>query len=111
MKEQLETVIDILEHIGVARQHMKALYFQRTLTALSREILYTGLPTLGLLVVTILVLSGDSGPTIGGSALDGLVIATCTVAFAPLAVFFAHALRIATISRRTGALMPFLMEQ
>lgn len=66
VKEQLETVIDILEHIGVARQHMKVLYFQRTLTALSREILYTGVPALGLLVVTILVLSGDSGqPPVG----------------------------------------------
>ena len=110
VESQLGTVIEILEHVGVARQYMKTLYFQRTLTALSREILYTGLPALVLLVVTILVLSGDSGPTIDGSALDALVVVTSTVAFAPLAVFFAYVLRIATITRRTGALLPFVME-
>lgn len=111
IESQFETVIEILEHIGVARQHMKTLYFQRTLTALSREILYTGIPALGLLVVTILVLSGDSGPTVSGTGLDGLVIVTSTVAFAPLAVFFAHVFSIATITHRTGAMLPFVVEE
>ena len=109
LESQLEQVLDILEHIGVARQHLKTLYFQRTLTALSRDILYVGLPALGLLVVAILVLSGPSGPTLDGAALNALVLGTLTVAAAPVAVFCTYVLRIATITRRTGAVLPFVM--
>lgn len=109
VESQLEQVLDIIEHIGVARQHMKTLYFQRTLTALSRDILYAGLPALALLVVTVLVLSGASGPTLEGAALDILVVGAVTLTAAPVAVFSAYVLRIATITRRTGAVLPFVM--
>lgn len=96
-------------NIGVARQHLKTLYFQRTLTALSREIFYVGIPALGLSIVTILVLSGASGPTIDGAALEGLVVDSVVVAVTPVAVFASYILRLATISRRTGAILPFVM--
>ena len=109
LESQLEQVLDIIEHIGVARQHMKTLYFQRTLTALSRDIIYVGLPALALLIVTVLVLSGASGPTLDGAALDALVVGTVTLAATPVAVFSAYVLRIATITRRTGAVLPFIM--
>lgn len=111
VKSQLEQVLGIIEHIGVARQHLKTLYFQRTLTALSRDILYVGLPALALLVVTVLVLSGASGPTLESAALDALVVGAVTVAATPVAVFSAYVLRIATITRRTGAVLPFVMPE
>ena len=110
-KSKLERVLDIIEHIGVARQHLKTLYFQRTLTALSRNILYVGLPALAVLVVTVLVLSGASGPILEGTALDALVVGAVTVAATPVAVFSAYVLRIATITRRTGAVLPFVMPE
>jgi hypothetical protein len=107
-ESQLQLVIEILGYIGVARQHLKIRYFQRTLSALSRELLYVGIPALGLLVAAILVLSGESGPTFGSDAYDLLVVSTSTVAFAPLTVFFAYVLRIATITQRTGTVLPFV---
>lgn len=111
VNSKLDVVIELLEYIGVARQHMKTLYFQRALTALSREILNVGIPAVGFLTVSILVLSGESGPTIDGMALDGVVISAVTLAIAPIAVFCTYTLRIATITRRTGAVLPFVITE
>lgn len=108
---QLKEIINLLEHIGVARQHLKILYFQRELADLSRKVLYVGVPALGLLLITTWVYGAEPTPTIQGLALPVLVNVTGTVAFAPLAVFFAYVLRIATITRRTASLVPFTIQE
>lgn len=109
--DRLEDVVEVLEHIGVARQYLKVLYFQRELADLSRKILYVGVPALGLLLVTTWVYGGEPAPTVQGQSLALLVLVTGTVAFAPLTVFFAYVLRIATIARRTASLVPFTIQE
>lgn len=109
--EELDTIVEILEHIGVARQYLKILYFQRELADVSRKILYLGIPALTLLLITTWIYGGEPTTTIQGLPLELVVTVTGTMAFAPLAVFFAHVLRIATIIRRTASLLPFTIQE
>lgn len=108
---RLAAIVELLEHVGVARQYLKSLYFQRELADLSRKLLYAGIPALGLLLVTTWVYGQGPTPTVQGPALDLLVVATGTAAFAPLAVFLAYVFRIATIIRRTASMVPFTIEE
>jgi hypothetical protein len=106
----LEDLADLLEFVGVARQHLKTLYIQRELSDLSRYVFYAGVPALLVPLLATWVYGASSGATLAGTWLRTLVVVTAVAGFAPFAVFFSHLLRIATLTRRTGSLMPFKLE-
>lgn len=108
---ELDNTVEILENIGVARQYLKTLYFQRELADISRKILYVGIPALSLLLIGIWVYGGEGSTTIQGLGLELLVTLAGTLAFAPLAVFFVYVLRVATITRRTASHVPFTIRE
>ncbi|MCU4742140.1 hypothetical protein [Natronoglomus mannanivorans] len=108
-----EELIDVLTLFGPALEHFKSLYFQWELVRLTRSILYAGLPGAVAATATVLYLDPGSvpGATLGVDNLVWLVSASATIALVPFCLLGAYVLRIATISKRTGSLGPFILRQ
>lgn len=103
--------IDVLALFGPALEHFKSLYFQWELVRLTRSILYAGLPGAIIATATVLSLGPESvpGATLGVDNFVWFVSASATIAFVPFSILGAYVLRIATISKRTGSLGPFIL--
>lgn len=110
MTDILDGVEQRLEQLDIARQYFKTMYIQQELADLSKLILYVGFVA-ELVALIFLLLAGYLGtapPLTGQRFLIPLAI---TINLAPLALLFAHVLRIATVARRTAAITPFLTPQ
>ena len=110
--ERLETIRDSLELFGAAREHVKTLYFQWELIELSRRMLYASIPALLVAVSTLLFVENPGqipGATLG--IRNGLVfVALATaVTLTPFLLLVSYVLRIATVTRRTLAIGPFVL--
>ncbi|WP_210408920.1 hypothetical protein [Halorhabdus rudnickae] len=109
----LEQLTDALELFGPAREHFKTLYFQWDLIDLSRHILAVSIPA--LLVSTSMITFFDPtahAPTIAGfDALVPLVAAMTTVALAPFLLLLAYVVRIATVTKHTLSIGPFILRE
>ncbi|MHC3439620.1 hypothetical protein ACYJ1Y_16390 [Natrialbaceae archaeon A-gly3] len=106
--ETLETLVELLGQLAVARQTFKTLYMQYELAHLSKVLLYVGFPTLlggGVFMMTyerIIV-------TVGDPALLVLVVsAVVTFVFLPFVVLLVYTFRIASIASRTADFGPFV---
>ena len=106
-----DELIDSLTLFGPALEHFKSLYFQWELVHLTRSIVYAGLPGVVVATATVLYLEPESvpGATLGVDNMVWLVSASTTVALVPFFLLAAYVLRIATISKRTGSLGPFIL--
>ena len=112
--EALDRVIEALELFGPAREHFKTLYFQWELIDLSRAVLYAAVPA--LVVATGMILYVDNpasvtGTTLGVDNLIWLVSAAVTVALLPFVILLSYILRIATVTKRTLAIGPFVLRE
>jgi len=108
----LERVVEALELFGPAREHFKTLYFQWELINLSRAVLYAAVPS--LVVVTGMLLYVDTpgafpGSTLGVDNLIWVVSGAVTVALLPFSLLLSYILRIATVTKRTLAIGPFVL--
>ncbi|MFC7153972.1 hypothetical protein ACFQPA_00695 [Halomarina halobia] len=111
--EAFETLIEVLEFFGPAREHVKTLYFQWELVDLSRVILYASVPAL---VVTFgMLLYVDTGTftgvTLGIDDLAWVVNAAAALTLTPFAVLLSYILRIGTVAKRTLAIGPFILRE
>ncbi|WP_321112676.1 hypothetical protein [Halorussus salinisoli] len=104
--EALDDLIEHLQKVDVARQYFKSLYLQEELSALSRILLYAGLPAELISVVVLLGFTADQGSALTDS-LPLLLPVTVTVAFLPLAILLSFIVRTATVTERTVATIPF----
>jgi hypothetical protein len=112
--DAFDEVVECLTLFGTAREHVKTFYFQWELIDLSRAVIYAAVPS--LLVVTAVVLYLDTPGTIPGATLgvDNLVwvvSGAVTVALLPFALLLAYILRIATVTKRTLAIGPFVLRE
>ena len=112
--EALDEVVTALEFFGPAREHVKTLYFQWELIDLSRSVLYAAIPA--LVVATGMILYADNPASVPGSTLgiDNLVwlaSAAVSVSLLPFALLFSYILRIATVTKRTLAIGPFVLRE
>jgi hypothetical protein len=110
--DEVENLIELLKTFGIAREHFKTLYFQRSLIDLSIRILVASLPA--LLVSAAMVLFFDSpaySGFFGGEALVLLVVAAVTASVSPFMILLAYVLRIATVTKRTLSIGPFILRQ
>jgi hypothetical protein len=107
----LEDLSEALGLYGPAREHFKTLYFQSELISLSRTVLYVSIPSLVTSAVVVLLFDVENYPgTVLGLDVGVLIVAAATaVAVAPFAVLLSYVLRIATITRRTLAIGPFIL--
>jgi hypothetical protein len=109
----LEQLIDVLGLFGPAREHFKTLYFQWELINLSRRILAASLPA--LLVSIGMVLFFDPGRySVSVLGLDTLVVvvaAGATIALVPFLLLLAYVVRIATVTKHTLSVGPFILRE
>jgi hypothetical protein len=113
-RSALEDLATLVQHFGVAREHVKTLYFQWELVDLSRGMLLTAVPA--IVVAAGMVLFGNNPGTIPGATLGfdnvvWLVAAATSVALLPFALLAATILRIATVAKRTLAIGPFVLRE
>ena len=103
LRERFERLEPMLEDVHVARQYFKTVYVQLELADLSSHLLYAGSAAFAAGVSLLFgyenLLAAEVGRT-GAIAAASIGIG---VLFGPFAVLFAHALRIATVARRTAA--------
>lgn len=100
----LDGIATRLEHLDIARQYIKTIYVQKELSYLSRVLLYVGFPSM---LVAVGIILSVVAPGQSRLVTRGVVVASVTVSFAPLAVLFAYVLRMATVAERTAAVTPF----
>ena len=106
-RQTLNELIDRLQEIDVARQYFKSVYLQDELSALSRRLLYAGVPAEIVTVAALLSFSESPGANVLMRHLPATILVVVTVGFLPLALLFAYILRIATVTQRTAATIPF----
>lgn len=109
----LEELVQNLSLFGPARQYFKLLYYQHELIDVSRVLLYTAMPALGL--TTFMGFAFDVAPFSGTVA--GLDVAFVLVSFVivlslfPFALLLSFVLRMVTVSQRTLTIGPFILRE
>ena len=109
--DQLDSLRRTLTLFGPAREHFKTLYFQWELTALSRTILTAAIPAL---VVSLFMVAYFNVATFEATVLgfDGLVFVFAlgaTIGLVPFAILLSYVLRIATVTKHTLSIGPFIL--
>jgi hypothetical protein len=111
--DALGELIEVLKLFGPAREHFKTLYFQWELINLSRAILTAALPAL---VVSLFMLSFFNDATFSATILGqkGIILAFTvgsTIAVTPFVILLAYVLRIATVTKHTLSIGPFILRE
>ncbi|WP_238398240.1 hypothetical protein [Halorussus salinus] len=104
--DALDNLIDHLQKVDVARQYFKSLYLQEELSSLSRVLLYAGFPAEVALVLALLGFTAAEGTALTHHS-NVLMPVVVGIAFLPLALLLAFIVRIATVTERTAATIPF----
>ncbi|WP_435099910.1 hypothetical protein [Halarchaeum sp. P4] len=105
----LDDLIEALELFGPAREHFKTLYFQWELVDLSRTVLYASIPALAVAAGSLLFF--DPRDVAQGWVALVVAAATVSVALLPFAILLAYVLRIATVTKRTLSIGPFILRE
>lgn len=105
--DAIDDVVERLENIDVARQYFKSVYVKEELASLSRILFYVGLPSLVAVGIGLLFLTASDGAAISESQLTIVVPILFTVGLLPICFLFAFVVRVATVTRRTAAKIPF----
>ncbi|MGK2229871.1 MAG: hypothetical protein ACI9QA_000018, partial [Methanobacteriota archaeon] len=109
--EEIERLVKLLKTFGLAREHFKTLYFQWSLINLSRRILVAAVPALVVSAVMVLFFDATAYTHIGNDTLVLLIVSAVTVAVSPFMILLAYVLRIATVTKHTLSIGPFVLRQ
>lgn len=107
-RNDLDEVMDLLEAVAITRQHYKTLLLHQTLAQLSRYITYFGACAIAISILVPLVYRSNASPMVDPQYLPWVASAGIAIGIAPLAVFLAYILRIATVSKFTLSVGPFV---
>ena len=111
--DAVEELIAVLTLFGPAREHVKTLYFQWELISLSRQLLVVSVPALVVSTVMIAFFDvADYAGTVAG--LDIVVVAVAaatTLALLPFVLLIAYVVRIATVTKHTLSIGPFILRE
>jgi hypothetical protein len=99
--DTLGEMLDLLEYFAVARAYSKSLYLRREFAALSTNLVYVAVPSIGATSFFLLHLSRLP-------STHALVVAVHVLALAPFALLSAYVVRVAAVSRRTESPGHFL---
>lgn len=105
--ETLTQIVEIIEHIDVARRIFKTSFIQSELTSLSRRLLYIGLPALIGMVVVILLFTAPTETPVSRTFLSVIIPLVVTGGLAPIVVLAASILRLATLAGQDTAMYSF----
>jgi hypothetical protein len=109
----LDNLIETFKHMATGREYFKSLYYKRELARLSSLLLYVSLPVIVFTSYVILALDARLFPEISVFGLSPLLISVIfayTVALAPYIVLTAFIVRATTITLRTLAAGPFILQ-
>ena len=111
--DALDELLEVLKLFGPAREHFKTLYFQWELINLSRQILVASVPALLVSVVMIVFFNAAnySGAVVGVDTAVLAVAATTTLALLPFLLLIAYVMRIATVTKHTLSIGPFILRE
>ncbi len=113
---QLETIdelLTVLKYFTIGREYFKTLYFKRELANLSRGLLVISFPAIVFLSYALLSLSAGLVPEFAIFGTPSVILFvgfTFTAGLAPYTLFSAYVLRTATISIKTLAAGPFILD-
>ncbi|MWG35074.1 hypothetical protein [Halomarina oriensis] len=109
--EALAEFVETLRLFGPGREHFKTLYFQWELINLSRAIVATAIPALVVAIATLVYYDPGvyGGILFGVDQLVVFVAVAASIAVAPFVVLLSYVLRIATVTKRTLSIGPFIL--
>ncbi|MFB6169988.1 MAG: hypothetical protein ABEJ06_02470 [Haloarculaceae archaeon] len=109
----LDELVEVLELFGPAREHFKTLYFQWELIDLSRTIMAAAVPSL-VVSAGMLLFFNDATYHVTVFGVETLVLVfatTTTLALLPFFILLAYVLRIATVTKHTLSIGPFILRE
>lgn len=112
--QQVDEVIDTLKYLGTGREYFKSLYYKRELARLSMQLLYVALPVIIFTSYVILALDADLFPDVSVFGLSPLLVYISfaySVALAPYLILTAYIVRASSITLRTLAAGPFILQR
>jgi hypothetical protein len=110
----VDELIRTLKHIGTGREYFKSLYYKRELAYLSSRLLFVSLPVIVFTSYVILALDASIFPDVVILGVSPLVLSISlayTVALAPYLLLTAYVLRTTTVTIRTLAAGPFILQE
>lgn len=111
---KLDELLTVLKHFTIGREYFKTLYFKRELANLSRGLLLISFPAIVFLSFALLSLRAGLVPeleVVGTPSIIPFVGVTYVAGLAPYTLFSAYVLRTATITIKTLAAGPFILEE
>ena len=112
-REKIDELLTMFKYFTIGREYFKTLYFKKELANLSRGLLVISFPVIVYLAFAILSLSAGLVPHF---SIFGIPLIIWFVAFSfivgiiPYTLFSVYVLRTATISIRTLAAGPFILD-
>ena len=112
-EEVIDELISTLKFFATGREYFKSLYYKREFARLSSRLLYVSLPVIVFISYILLALDENLFPRVSLFSLSPLLVFVSfayTVALAPYVVLTSYILRAATITLRTLAAGPFILQ-
>ncbi|WP_135828905.1 hypothetical protein [Halorussus halobius] len=110
----IDDFVETLKMFATGREYFKSLYYKREFARLSSRLLYVSLPTIVLTSYVMLALDSNLFPDVTFFTLTPLAVfvsVAYTVALTPYVVLTAFVLRAMTVTLRTLASGPFVLER
>jgi len=113
-REAIDDLIETLKIFATGREYFKSLYYKREFARLSSRLLYVSLPTIVITSYVLLALDSNLFPEVTFFTLTPLAVfvtAAYTIALTPYLMLTAFVLRAMTVTLRTLASGPFVLER
>lgn len=112
VETSLTDILQALQYFSTAREYFKTIYYKQEFSRLSRDLLYTGLPTILLLSYLLLAIRAEMfpGSTFGVNNLFLFFSLAYTAALAPFLVLTGYVLRTALIAEQTVSAGAFVVD-
>ena len=109
----IDDLVETLKVFATGREYFKSLYYKREFANLSRNLLYVSLPSIILTSYVLLALDANLFPEVSMFTLTPLMVfvsVAYTVALTPYLTLTSYVLRAMTVTLRTLAAGPFILE-
>lgn len=112
--EAISNLIDTLKLFATGQSYFNSLYYKRELARLSNTLLYVSLPVIVITSYVLLALDAKQFPDVSVFGLSPILIvisAAYTIALAPYLVLTVYVVRAGTVTLRTLAAGPFILQK
>ncbi|MFC6963146.1 hypothetical protein [Halocatena marina] len=107
-RDELESILELIKSVAIARQFFKTIAIQQDLAQLSRLLAYIGVPVLlGTFLVTTMYTTIPS-TTVAQPLLAEVVSLGIAIVFIPVSILLSFILRAASVARYTVSVGPFV---